>query len=109
MPSYHRTGVLKSMVVLLYKLGKGISFDLGTLIFHQILHHAESTSINHAVGYPSLIFGILMSQSGGVVHEEELCEKSARKMLISKKIFQGQHIQDIQGSLSILIWCLCDL
>ena len=60
MSSYHWIGVLKSMVVLLYKLGKGISFDLGALIFRQISRHAESTSINLAVGYPSLIFGILM-------------------------------------------------
>ena len=42
-----------SMVVLLYKRGKGISFDL--------------------------------------VHEGELCEKSAGEMCISKKFFQGRH------------------
>ena len=99
MSSYHWIGVLKSMVVLLYKLGKGISFDLGTLIFCQISHHAESTSINLAVRYPSLIFGILISQNDGVVHEGELCEKCAGEMVICKKFFQRQYIQDIQGEL----------
>ena len=98
-PSFHRTGVLKSMAVLLYKLGKGISFDLGALIFQQISRHAETTSINLAIGYPSLIFGILMDQIPAVVHEGELCEKTAGEMVISKKFFQGQHIQDIQGEL----------
>ena len=34
-----------------------------------------------------------------MVHEGELCEKSAGEMVISKKFFQGQHIQDIQGEL----------
>ena len=60
-PSNHQISVLKPMTVLLYKLGKGISFNL--------------------------------------VHEEELCEKSAGEMCISKKFFQGQYIQDIQGEL----------
>ena len=96
MPNNHRTSVLKSIVVLFYKLGKGISFDLGELIFRQISRHAESSSINLVVGYPSLIFGILMSQNSDVVHVGELCEKDTVEMCISKKFFQGQHIQDIQ-------------
>ena len=87
------------MAVLLYKLGKGISFDLGALIFRQISRHAETTSINLAIGYPSLIFGILMDQNPAVVHEGELCEKTVGEMVISKKFFQGQHVQDIQGEL----------
>ena len=94
--SNHRTGVLKSMFVLLYKLGKGVSFDLGALIFHQISRHVETTSINLDFGYPFLIFGILTSQNGVLVHEGELCKKDTMKMFISKKFFQGQHIQDIQ-------------
>ena len=38
-----------------------------------------------------------MCQNAGMDHEGELCEKAVDVMCISKKFFQEQHIQDIQG------------
>ena len=65
----------------------------------QIARHAECSSANLSVGYPSLIFGIMASQNVDVVHAGEKLEKDAEDFSISKKLFQGHHVQDIQGEL----------
>lgn len=102
MPRNHRTGALKSLVILLYKIGTGVPFDLGELIFRQISRHAESISINLSVGYPSLIFCILMSQNVAIAHGGELCEKEAVYLCISKKFFPGNKFKIFRVKLFLL-------
>ena len=79
--------------------GTSVLFNLGKLIFNQIGLHAEYSSSNISVGYPSLIFGIMASQNVNVVLVGEKYEKYIEDFSISKKLFQGHHVQDIQGEL----------
>ena len=83
----------------MFKIGTNVPFNLGKLIFNHIGRHAESTSSNMSVGYSSMIFEIMASQNVNVVREDEKFEKDFEDFSISKKLFQGHHVQDIQGEI----------
>ena len=99
LPSNHKTGVLKSVVILLFMIGTGVSFNLGKLIFNQIARHAECSTANISVGYPSLILEIMARHNVDVVRAREKYEKDIEDFSNSKKLFQGHHVQDIQGEM----------
>ena len=81
------SGVFNSVVALLFKIGTGVPFNLGKLMFNQIGCHAECFSSNISVGYPSLDFGIIASQNVDVVCAGNKYEKDIEDFSISKKLF----------------------
>lgn len=62
LPTFHTTGIHKQLAKVLYIIGTGVPFDVGKLIFEEIVSLAEVISLKPALLFPSLVYGLLMSQ-----------------------------------------------
>ncbi|GAA0151308.1 hypothetical protein LIER_10053 [Lithospermum erythrorhizon] len=59
-PTTHRTSVSESLGKVLYMIGTGASFDLGRVLFDQIVQHAQFHVVLNPIAYPSIIYSILL-------------------------------------------------
>ncbi|EXC11329.1 hypothetical protein L484_006894 [Morus notabilis] len=73
-----------------------VPFDVGLLIFEEIVSHTEVTSSKPALPFPSLVYGILMSQQNIRTHEDVL-EPPTKPIRISQKLRECKHMNDVQG------------
>ncbi|KAH6766759.1 hypothetical protein C2S52_017742 [Perilla frutescens var. hirtella] len=96
LPSTHDSTVGKSMALLLFTIGTRSEFNLGLLIFENIIAHAESTRTQPPVGYPGLIFSIIMAQHD-VVSANDVYAPVAQPLSISHKLFSSQHAPDVSS------------
>ena len=77
------------------------------LFFHQISHHAESSSVNLAIGFLSLIFGILISKDEDIVIDSDVYWKEYGVLTISKNFYKGQGVATpmlVLLLLNMLVW-----
>ena len=91
----HRTVITKNFSPLLLQMGMKIKFNLGRLVFEHILGHAENAAYQKALGYPSLIYGILLAQKPDIVALANILGPSANELRISHKLYEGHHLRDV--------------
>ncbi|XP_024018221.1 uncharacterized protein LOC112090643 [Morus notabilis] len=96
MPSTHSTGVNKPLAKLLYMIGLCFSFDIRQLIYDQIVSNAKVLFTHQVLPFPSLIYGVLMSQND-IKKSVEVFAKLPGELRISKKFHSGKHMDDVQG------------
>lgn len=96
MPNTHLTGVNKSLAKLLYMIGLCFSFDIGQLIYDQIVSNVEVLFTHQVLPFPSLIYGVLMSQND-IKKPVEVFAKLPGELRILKKLHFGKHVDDVQG------------
>lgn len=101
MPSTHSTGVNKPLAKLLYMIGLSCYFDIGQLIYDQIVGNAEVLFTYQVLPFPSLIYGVLMSQID-IKKSKEVLVTLPGELRILKKLLSGKHVDVVQGeSLSV--------
>ncbi|XP_024019818.1 uncharacterized protein LOC112091154 [Morus notabilis] len=96
LPTFHTTGVHKQLANVLYFIGTVVPFDVGLLIFEEIVSHAEVTSSKPALPFPSFVYGILMSQQN-IRTPEDVLELPTKPIRISQKLRECKHVNDVQG------------
>ncbi|VFQ76115.1 unnamed protein product [Cuscuta campestris] len=97
LPTTHTNTVSKIMARLLYKIKHNIPFDLGQLIFDQImLFAAEKYKVNSIwLPYPTLLYSLLVSQ--GFSKEEEKEEELEEPPLqVDSRNMEGKHHNDME-------------
>ncbi|XP_019163620.1 PREDICTED: uncharacterized protein LOC109159961 [Ipomoea nil] len=62
MPSLHESTVKWTLAELLYKIGKGVKINMGSIIHTQVTNLAENTKSNNSLVFPNLISSILAKQ-----------------------------------------------
>ncbi|XP_019200066.1 PREDICTED: uncharacterized protein LOC109193667 [Ipomoea nil] len=92
MPSLHESTVKWALADLLYKIGKGIKFNLGNIIHTQIINLAEDTKSNTSLIFPNLIFAILAEQ-GLKTHGPKI---SVKNINTTVKLRKGGHQNDLK-------------
>ncbi|XP_019163615.1 PREDICTED: uncharacterized protein LOC109159957 [Ipomoea nil] len=92
MPSLHESTVKWALAELLYKIGKGIKFNMGGIIHSQIINLAEDTKSNTSLIFPNLIFAILAEQ-GLKTHEPKI---SVKNINTTVKLRKGSHQNDLK-------------
>lgn len=85
-PTKHRSDVREDLADLLYRIGSKSAFDIGQIIFDNVVRLAESTAVNKPMGYPSLIYGILVAQHPDIRRPDEIFEGPARYVVITSKL-----------------------
>ena len=86
LPTTHRTTITKNFATLLFHRGMKRKFNLGRLVFEHALGHAKNTTYRKAIGYPSLIFGILKAQNFDLVKPTDILGPLGLAMGINHKL-----------------------
>ncbi|XP_019157653.1 PREDICTED: uncharacterized protein LOC109154282 [Ipomoea nil] len=94
MPSLHLSTVKWTLAELLYKIGKGIKFNLGTIIHSKITNLAENTVTNSSIIFPNLIFAILTKQ-GLKTHGPKT---QVNAINTTMKLKKGGHRNDLKNT-----------
>ena len=69
--------------------------NLGRLVFEHIIRHAKTVAYRKALGYPSLIFGILTKQNKDLVTDADILGPPASELRISHKLYEGHRLTDV--------------
>lgn len=72
LPPSHKTTITKNFASLLHLIVDKRPFNLRKLIFKHIMSHAESKAVKLGIGYPSMIFRILLSQNSSLASSEDV-------------------------------------
>ncbi|VFQ59797.1 unnamed protein product [Cuscuta campestris] len=93
----HTNTVSKIMARLLYKIKHNIPFDLGQLIFDQImLFAAEKYKVNSiGLPYPTLLYSLLVSQ-GFSKEEKEEEDLEEPQLQVDSRHMEGKHHNDME-------------
>ncbi|XP_019179170.1 PREDICTED: uncharacterized protein LOC109174386 [Ipomoea nil] len=94
MPSLHESTVKWTFAELLYRIGKGVKINMGTIIHSQITNLTEDTKSNTSLIFPNLIFAILTKQ-GLKTHGPKISVKNINTTL---KLRKGNHQNDLKNS-----------
>nr|GMC57811.1 uncharacterized protein LOC109169177 [Ipomoea batatas] len=94
MPTKHHSYVKRSMAVLLYKIDQGVKFNLGELLFQQILAARNGANNRKELILPNLIYGILVSQ-GFQKHDTEDYEAQSLLIKVDPRLLHGTHVDDL--------------
>ena len=95
LPITHRMTVTKNFTTLLFQIKVKRKFNLGKLVFKHVLGHVKNAAYRKAIGYPSLIFGILTTQKPDIVTLTDILAPLAAEMRINHKLFEGHHLRDV--------------
>ena len=64
-------------------------------MFEHILWHVETVTYNKVLGYPSLIFGILIEQNKDLVTTADILGPLIGELRISHKLYEGHHLRNV--------------
>ena len=63
-------------------------------MFELVLRHAENVAYQKALGYPSLIYGIITTQKPNLMTLVDILGPLTAELRISHKLY-GHHLQDV--------------
>ena len=93
LPSSHTTSVFKDMAALQFSIGRGITFDLGYIIFSQIETFAWSKATTINLPYLCLLTSLLLKN--GVSCEDYEESVMSKPLKISRRIFAPDKVNDL--------------
>lgn len=67
LPNSQKGSVSKRVAILLTNVVEMVEFDLGQMVFDEIVKHAKKVHLRHLMSFPSLIFQVLPNQSPRIV------------------------------------------
>ena len=91
----HRTTITKKFATLLFQIGMKRKLKLGKLVFEHIQGHVENVTYRKALGYPFLIFRILIEQKSVIVTLTKILRPPTSKLRISHKLYERHHLRDV--------------
>nr|GMD12575.1 uncharacterized protein LOC109169177 [Ipomoea batatas] len=94
MPSTNHIYVTKKMAALLLKIDTGVSFDLGQLLFDQIVDARNGKASKKDLVLPNLIYGLLAMQ-GFQKHSSEYFEAHPVPIKFNPRLLSGSHFDDL--------------
>ncbi|XP_019157205.1 PREDICTED: uncharacterized protein LOC109153798 [Ipomoea nil] len=94
MPSLHESTVKWTLAELLYKIGKGVKTNMGSIIHAQITNLAEDTKSNTSLVFPSLIFSILTKQG----LKTQGPKTTVKNFNTTVKLRKGNHQNDLKST-----------
>ncbi|KAL3635460.1 hypothetical protein CASFOL_020007 [Castilleja foliolosa] len=92
-PSKNSTVVTRPQAQFLYRIGRGIQFNFGQMVFDIVTRFAQSKAVSSFV-FPSLIFNILEAQ-GFVALEGEIMTGDAELFTLRNQYLKGDRIVDL--------------
>jgi hypothetical protein len=94
-PTTHSSTIATELARFIYAIGTGTDADFGSYIFDQTMPHGKSWAVKLAIGFPSLICGIILEQHPNILlPEDELCKRES-PISLHYKLFEGKHAADI--------------
>nr|GMC89352.1 uncharacterized protein LOC109169177 [Ipomoea batatas] len=94
MPTTNHRYVTKKMAALLFKIDTGVSFDLGQLLFDQIIDARNGKAGKKDLVLPNLIYGLLAMQ-GFQKHSSEYFEAHPVPIKFNPRLLSGSHFDDL--------------
>ncbi|XP_019198083.1 PREDICTED: uncharacterized protein LOC109191866 [Ipomoea nil] len=94
MPSLHESTVKWTLAELLYKIGKGVKINMGSIIHTQVTNLAEDTKSNTSLIFPNLISSILTKQ--GLKTQGPMT--TVKNFNTTVKLRKGNHQNDLKST-----------
>nr|GME08035.1 uncharacterized protein LOC109169177 [Ipomoea batatas] len=94
MPSTNHRYVTKKMAALLFKIDTGVSFDLGQLLFDQIVDARNRKAGKKDLVLSNLIYGLLAMQ-GFQKHSSEYFEAHPVPIKFNQRLISSSHFDDL--------------
>nr|GME02925.1 uncharacterized protein LOC109169177 [Ipomoea batatas] len=94
MPTTNHRYVTKKMAALFFKIDTGVSFDLGQLLFDQIVDARNGKAGKKDLVLPNLIYGLLAMQ-GFQKHSSEYFEAHPVPIKFNPRLLSGSHFDDL--------------
>nr|GMD63656.1 uncharacterized protein LOC109169177 [Ipomoea batatas] len=94
MPTTNHRYVTKKMAALLFKIDTGVSFDLGQLLFDQIVDARNGKAGKKDLVLPNLIYGLL-SMQGFQKHSSEYFKAHPVPIKFNPRLLSGSHFDDL--------------
>ncbi|KAL3640789.1 hypothetical protein CASFOL_015757 [Castilleja foliolosa] len=92
-PSKNSTVITRPQAQLLYRLGTGMKFNFGQMVFDLVTKFAQSTVVSSLL-FPSLIFNLLETQ-GCAVLEGDVLTAEAEFFTIRTHLLKGDRVVDL--------------
>nr|GMD68556.1 uncharacterized protein LOC109169177 [Ipomoea batatas] len=94
MPTTNHRYVTKKMAALLFKIDTSVSFDLGQLLFDQIVDARNGKAGKKDLVLPNLIYGLLAMQ-GFQKHSSEYFKAHPVPIKFNPRLLSGSHFDDL--------------
>ncbi|GAA0141043.1 hypothetical protein LIER_02279 [Lithospermum erythrorhizon] len=99
-PTSNNTNVVEILARMLFVMGSEHELNVGKIIFDQVVDHAKSGAKLKPIGFPSLIYSLLITQHPDVLRKEDGTGEDAKSLTISDKLMKGKHVVDVNVSAS---------
>ncbi|GAA0155531.1 hypothetical protein LIER_13240 [Lithospermum erythrorhizon] len=95
-PTSNNTNVSEALGMIMYVRGIDQQLNIGKVIFDLIVDHSRTGSKLKPIGFPSLIYNMLIIQHPHVLKKEDGLEEDAKSLTISDKLMKGKHVIDVE-------------
>lgn len=93
--SNHTSNIAIGLGKLIYIVGTNSNFDFGSYVFDQTMKHATSYAVKMPIAFPSLIWGLILSQHPSILINSDNTYKRDPPFLFHYRLFTGKHVPDI--------------
>ena len=94
-PTNHISTISIGLGRIIHAIGTRINFDFGRFMFDQIVRHASTNAVKLPIAFPSIIYGIILSQQPGILNTSDIPSRRKPPLSIHYKLFEGSHVNDV--------------
>ncbi|XP_050895149.1 uncharacterized protein LOC127101745 [Lathyrus oleraceus] len=94
-PTNHTSTISTALEKFIYVIGTRREVDFGKYIFEQVLKQTFSTAVKMPIRFPSLIYGIILSQHPGILLPIDSVKKMDSPLSLHYKLFAITHVPNI--------------
>ncbi|XP_050908727.1 uncharacterized protein LOC127122431 [Lathyrus oleraceus] len=94
-PTNHISAISNTLGIFIFVVGTKLKFDYGRFMSEQIVKHASTNAVKLPIAFPSMIYGIILSQHPGILSTNDLPSRRKPALSVHYKLFEGSHVEDI--------------
>ncbi|XP_050892009.1 uncharacterized protein LOC127097557 [Lathyrus oleraceus] len=94
-PTNHTSNIATGLAKYIYIVRTKSSFDFGYYVFDQTMKHDASYAVKMSIAFPSLIYGVILSQYPSIlISSNSICKRDP-PLSLHYRLFTGKHVPDI--------------
>ncbi|XP_050918943.1 uncharacterized protein LOC127136430 [Lathyrus oleraceus] len=94
-PTNHTSNIATRLGNFIYIVGTKSNFDFGSYFFDQTIKHDASYAVKMPIAFPSLVYGVIMSQHPSILINSNSTCKRDPPLSLHYKLFTGKHVPNI--------------
>ncbi|XP_050876211.1 uncharacterized protein LOC127079900 [Lathyrus oleraceus] len=94
-PTNHTPNISTGLGKFIYIIRNKTEFDMGSYVFDRTMKHVASFAVNMPIAFPSLIYGVILSQHPSILISSYSGCKRYPPLSLHYRLFTGKHVPDI--------------